>query len=179
MMSQPSEPSNESLIRRLIRLPAWAKITALSLVGLGVAAVAVYMVLDSQPIISKQATEGATFPVYVPTKTPAGYVVEPVKTSLTSDMLTYTFVPDSNKDASNEIVVTVQPLPKDFNMTKLIGSGSVTTTTTNNGTLYDLSTSKKSQYLLNTGDALIFFTSAGSIDTLTINSLVADLVKQK
>jgi hypothetical protein len=74
--------------------------------------------------------------------------------------------------------VTVQPQPEGFDMAKLVGSGTVNSSTTPSGTLYDLSTSSGSQYLLNTGDALVFFTSPGSIDKPTIDALAQSLSKQ-
>lgn len=145
-----------------------------ALIVLGLAG---YFFQSNRPVIDRSITKDASFPVYVPKSSPAGYEINTEKTKLSSDTLTYTFSA-KNDQKSDDIVVTVQPLPKNFSMQKLIGSGSVTTTNTDNGTLYDLSASQKSQYLLNTGDALIFFTSTSVIDTSAINHLASDLVKQ-
>jgi hypothetical protein len=126
-------------------------------------------------IIDRTIVEQASFPVYTPTTIPSGFVLDATRTQLSNGALTYSFI---QKATNKEIVVTVQPVPANFDMKKLIGNGTVTTTATNNGTLYDLSSGGKSQFLLNTGDALIFFTSDGSIDTATVNTLASDLKRQ-
>lgn len=144
-------------------------------VGLALVGWLIYYFAAAPSLIDKSIIKDISFPAYVPTRAPSGYKIEPGSVKSSGETLTYTF--QSNED-DRGIVVTVQPLPKDFNMKQLIGSGSVTTTNTDNGVLYDLSASQKTQYLLNTGDALVFFTSSSPIDTSTINSLASDLVKQ-
>jgi hypothetical protein len=62
-------------------------------------------------------------------------------------------------------------------MTKLIGSGTVTTRGTDLGILYDLSTPSKTQYLLKTEETLIFFTSQDDVSVEQVVSLVDSLVK--
>ena len=134
-----------------------------------------YLIWNGRSLIDSQITEEASFAVYTPKQAPSGYVLDKNKTKLSKDTLTYVLV---NKSNDKDIIVTVQPIPKNFDMKKLIGSGTVTTTSTPNGALYDLSASGKSQYLLNTGDSLIFFTSTHSIDAAAINTLATDMVKR-
>ena len=68
-------------------------------------------------------------------------------------------------------------MPSGFDMTKLIGSGTVTTRGTDLGILYDLSTPSKTQYLLKTEETLIFFTSQDDVSVEQVASLVDSLVK--
>lgn len=148
---------------------------AVSLLVVAVGGASATIFLHQSPVIDRQITKEATFPVYAPKTLPTDYLVDKTATKLGNGALTYTLA-GKNSDAT--IVVTVQPLPKNFNMTKLIGNGSMSATTTKNGTLYDLSVMGNGQYLLNTGDALVFFRSNKSIDTEVINALAASLVKQ-
>ena len=147
----------------------------LALLLIVIGGVTTYILLRSRPALIDQALIAeAGFPVYTPQRAPSGYTLDVSRTSVSSTAMTYTF---TAKDGQSSIVVTVQPLPASFDMQKLIGSGTVTTTTTSNGTLYDLSAGGKSQYALNTGDALLFFTSTTAINAATINALVADLAR--
>ncbi len=146
----------------------------LIVVGIGVVFGAIFF-FHRPPVIDRDIVKEAAFPVYTPKTLPTDYLVDESETKLGNGALTYTLV---NKNNNATIAVTVQPLPKNFNMTKLIGNGSVSATTTKNGTLYDLSVMGNGQYLLNTGDALVFFRSSKSIDTEVINTLAANLVKQ-
>ncbi len=175
-MSRSGEPSTKArtLKRRLGRWPKRVWIVGAG-VGVLVLVVVVYLVVNNQPVLDKHLATKADFPVYAPKVVPSGYNLDATKTQLSDQSLTYTF---TSTAAAKDIVVTVQPLPKNFDMSKLVGSGSVNSTTTDNGVLYNLSAAGNSQYLLNTGDALIFFTSTGTIDTATINSLVSDLARQ-
>ena len=68
-------------------------------------------------------------------------------------------------------------MPSGFDMTKLVGSGTVTTRSTDLGILYDLSTPSKTQYLLKTEETLIFFTSQDDVSVEEVTSLVDSLVK--
>ena len=140
-----------------------------------VGGVTAYVLMRSRPtLIDHTLIAEADFPVYTPQRPPSGYTLDASRTNVSSTAMTYTF---TAKDSQSSIVVTVQPLPANFDMQKLIGSGTVTTTTTSNGTLYDLSAGGKTQYALNTGDALLFFTSTTAINAATINALVADLAR--
>ena len=147
----------------------------LALLLIVIGGVTTYILLRSRPALIDQALIAeAGFPVYTPQRPPSGYTLDASRTDVSSTAMTYTF---TAKDSQSSIVVTVQPLPANFDMQKLIGSGTVTTTTTSNGTLYDLSAGGKTQYALNTGDALLFFTSTTAINAATINALVADLAR--
>ena len=152
----------------------WLPYLALGLVltGLGVG----YLIWSNQSVVDRQAIRQAPFTVYAPKSSPAGFAIIDEKTELSDDLLTYSF---SNQAQDREIVVTVQPLPPSFDMQQLICSGTVSSTSTKNGMLYDLSTSGSGKFLLNTGDTLIFFTSSTTIDTATVNSLASDLVRHE
>ena len=133
-----------------------------------------YFFISRQPIIKQSEIKDVSFPIYSPTKEPKGYELDRSATQLSKDTFSYTFVSDSDDD---DIVVTLQPVPSGFDMTKLVGSGTVTTRSTDLGILYDLSTPSKTQYLLKTEETLIFFTSQDDVSVEEVASLVDSLVK--
>ena len=139
-----------------------------------VAIAGAYFFISRQPIIKPSEIKDVSFPIYSPTKEPKGYELDRSATQLSKDTFSYTFVSDSDDD---DIVVTLQPVPSGFDMTKLVGSGTVTTRSTDLGTLYDLSTPSKTQYLLKTEETLIFFTSQDDVSVEEVTSLVDSLVK--
>ena len=139
-----------------------------------VAIAGAYFFISRQPIIKQSEIKDVSFPIYSPTKEPKGYELDRSATQLSKDTFSYTFVSDSDDD---DIVVTLQPVPSGFDMTKLIGSGTVTTRSTDLGTLYDLSTPGKTQYLLKTEKTLIFFTSQDDVSVEEVTSIVDSLVK--
>ena len=139
-----------------------------------VAVAGAYFFISRQPIIKPSEIKDVSFPIYSPTKEPKGYELDRSATQLSKDTFSYTFVSDSDDD---DIVVTLQPVPSGFDMTKLVGSGTVTTRSTDLGTLYDLSTPGKTQYLLKTEKTLIFFTSQDDVSVEEVTSLVDSLVK--
>ena len=139
-----------------------------------VAIAGAYFFISRQPIIKPSEIKDVSFPIYSPTKEPKGYELDRSATQLSKDTFSYTFVSDSDDD---DIVVTLQPVPSGFDMTKLVGSGTVTTRSTDLGILYDLSTPSKTQYLLKTEETLIFFTSQDDISVEEVTSLVDSLVK--
>ena len=139
-----------------------------------VAVAGAYFFISRQPIIKPSEIKDVSFPIYSPTKEPKGYELDRSATQLSKDTFSYTFVSDSDDD---DIVVTLQPVPSGFDMTKLVGSGTVTTRSTDLGILYDLSTPSKTQYLLKTEETLIFFTSQDDISVEEVASLVDSLVK--
>ena len=139
-----------------------------------VAIAGAYFFISRQPIIKQSEIKDVSFPIYSPTKEPKGYELDRSATQLSKDTFSYTFVSDSDDD---DIVVTLQPVPSGFDMTKLVGSGTVTTRGTDLGILYDLSTPSKTQYLLKTEETLIFFTSQDDVSVEQVASLVDSLVK--
>lgn len=139
-----------------------------------VAIAGAYFFISRQPIIKQSEIKDVSFPIYSPTKEPKGYGLDRSATQLSKDTFSYTFVSDSDDD---DIVVTLQPVPSGFDMTKLVGSGTVTTRSTDLGILYDLSTPSKTQYLLKTEETLIFFTSQDDVSVEEVASLVDSLVK--
>ena len=139
-----------------------------------VAVAGAYFFISRQPIIKPREIKDVSFPIYSPTKEPKGYELDRSATQLSKDTFSYTFVSDSDDD---DIVVTLQPVPSGFDMTKLVGSGTVTTRSTDLGILYDLSTPSKTQYLLKTEETLIFFTSQDDVSVEEVASLVDSLVK--
>ena len=140
-----------------------------------VAIAGAYFFISRQPIIKPSEIKDVSFPIYSPTKEPKGYELDRSATQLSKDTFSYTFVSDTDYD--DDIVVTLQPVPSGFDMTKLIGSGTVTTRGTDLGILYDLSTPSKTQYLLKTEETLIFFTSQDDVSVEQVASLVDSLVK--
>ena len=157
---------------RASRYISWiiASVAAVLLVAIAGA----YFFISRQPIIKQSEIKDVSFPIYSPTKEPKGYELDRSATQLSKDTFSYTFVSDSDDD---DIVVTLQPVPSGFDMTKLVGSGTVTTRSTDLGILYDLSTPSKTQYLLKTEETLIFFTSQDDVSVEEVASLVDSLVK--
>ena len=139
-----------------------------------VAVAGAYFFISRQPIIKPSEIKDVSFPIYSPTKEPKGYELDRSATQLSKDTFSYTFVSDSDDD---DIVVTLQPVPSGFDMTKLVGSGTVTTRSTDLGILYDLSTPSKTQYLLKTEKTLIFFTSQDDVGVEEVTFLVDSLVR--
>lgn len=154
-------------------LGRWVPYAALVVTVLG--AGVFYIFWNNRSVVDKSVVDQATFTVYTPKSAPSGFSIDSAKTELSGELLTYSF---SSEKQDKSISVTVQPLPPNFDMQQLIGSGTVTSTSTNNGILYDLSAGGVSKFLLNTGDALIFFTAPGRIDTATVNSLASSLVRR-
>lgn len=159
-------------VRLKFRYKALIGVTLLT----SIAGVAVYYQNSNQPIIDKTVVSKAKFTVYSPSKPPEGYTLAKESVRLDDQTLSYKFV---GNDQNRVITVTVQPLPSNFDMARLIGGGSVPSSVTQNGTLYNLSTKSNSQYLLNTGDSLVFFTSTTPIDSATISHLANSLTRQK
>ena len=157
---------------RASRYISWiiASVAAVLLVAIAGA----YFFISRQPIIKPREIKDVSFPIYSPTKEPKGYELDRSATQLSKDTFSYTFVSDSDDD---DIVVTLQPVPSGFDMTKLVGSGTVTTRSTDLGILYDLSTPSKTQYLLKTEETLIFFTSQDDVSVEEVTSIVDSLVK--
>ena len=157
---------------RASRYIRWTIVSVASVLLVAVAGA--YFFISSQPIIKSSEIKDVSFPIYSPTKEPKGYELDRSATQLSKDTFSYTFVSDSDDD---DIVVTLQPVPSGFDMTKLIGSGTVTTRGTDLGILYDLSTPSKTQYLLKTEKTLIFFTSQDDVSVEEVTSIVDSLVK--
>lgn len=130
---------------------------------------------SNQSVVDRQLVSEANFTVYAPKAAPAGYRVDDKRTVLRNGVLSYGFV-DESSPAKN-ITVTVQAKPSGFDMVKMTGGGSVSSRAVDAGTLYDLSAGGSSQFLLDSGEGLIFITSADSIDNSTVNSLANSLVR--
>ncbi len=157
-----------------IKKPVYS-IVVLLVLALAISAGAVVYWWFDRPLIDMSIVKDATFPVYIPKEAPEGYKLDSSQTKLDSDMLVYEF---TGQDHEGRVVVTVQPMPADFDMQKLIGSGSVGSTSTALGSLYDLSVSSNSKFLLDAGDTLIFLTSDRRIETSTITAIVNSLNRQ-
>lgn len=138
------------------------------LIGAGM----VYYQWSVRPVVDRRVIDQAGFVVYAPTTAPRGYSVRNEATAITGDTLTYTF---SGTAGDADITVTVQPRPSGFNMKQITEGGSVNSTATPNGTLYDLSAGNTSKYLLDTTDSLVFITSAQTVTAATVNDLAASL----
>ena len=150
------------------------RILIYALLVLGVIVGVVFIVLSNQPMISKQALTETNFPVYVPKRIPPGYQLSEESVSATSEVVSYSLVGDQ---ADNSFTITVQPTPGRFNMAQLIEGGQVKGYQTSSGTLYDLTTSKSYQYLLDTGDTLVFITSKNATDIATVKSIAENLTR--
>lgn len=126
-----------------------------------------------EPVLDRSLVADVDFSVYTPRKLPEGYRVDEPRTSIDEGMLTYAFV---TKESQN-ITVTVQPIPENFDMSQIVGGGSITTTLLQSGTLYNLSAGKGIKYLLHTGDSLVFITSKDNIDASTVSALASSMTK--
>lgn len=125
-------------------------------------------------VVGREIASEASFTVYAPKHAPAGYQIERDQVNLGNNILSYEF---SSQSADKRITVTVQPRPPGFDVAELTKGGSISSTVTDNGALYDLSVGGVSQYLLDTGDSLVYLTSPGSVDVATINQLANSLQK--
>lgn len=176
-MSQTKVEANEKppIILRLFTNKKTRRITLAVLAGVILLLGGIWYWYNSQSIIDRQIVNQANFTVYAPKSVPSGYSLQDDKTKVSRSMLTYSFASQSVED--DVIIVTVQPKPASFDMQQLVGSGTVNTTSTPLGLMYNLSVSGHSQYLVDTGSSLIFLTSSTEIDAVTVNKLVNDLVK--
>lgn len=173
-MSQSSSLSKKSFLLWLfvpvlgVKRIFWlVGLICLSLVGL----VSIVFLMD-HPIVERSLASKAGFSIYSPSRSPSGYELTR-SPSLSGEILTYSF--EAAKGST--IAVTNQPRPAGFDISQMSKGGSISSTATNSGTLYDLSIGQTGQFLLDTGDALIYFTSQSRIDMVTVSSLANDLRK--
>ena len=143
------------------------------LMGAVILGLAVYIYLANSPVIDRSTVEKADFSVYAPKHSPGGYELLSDQTSLNGRILTYSL----KAERGGIVTVTNQPRPNAFDISQMSKGGSISSIATKNGTLYDLSIGQSGQFLLDTGDALIYFTSPSRIDTVTISSIANDLHK--
>lgn len=143
-------------------------VIAAVLVGLMVA----YYIWSNKLIVDRSLIMQADFSVYVPNQPPRGYEVRREQTSLGEGILTYGF---DSLEANQSVIITVQSRPEGFNISQMIKGGSVNSSTTSNGVLYDLSTGESSQYLLDTNDALVYITSPDKLEASLIGSIANSL----
>ena len=173
-MNQPgSSTADKPLGIRQLLSRHRSKIIIGIVVAIIVAGIAWYW-YQRQPIINQRVISAADFSVYVPTKAPAGYSLREEQTSLDNGILTYGFE-DSSSD--RDITVTVQAKPSGFDMSALSKGGSVNSIATSAGTMYNLSAGGLSQYLIDTGDSLLYITSPDTIGTETATSIANSLTK--
>lgn len=126
----------------------------------------------SVPPLPKEIVAQASFPVYFPKELPEGYNISPKDVVNTDGVLFYTLKTEDNK---HSITVSLQAVPKDFDPTRALGEKTVPTTITSNGTLYDFSKGKATKYLLNTGNALVYITTASNVEAKEIMTIVNSL----
>lgn len=172
--SERSQLGKLPLSRRLYKASKSKRLMLAVVIGLVLLAAAIWYWYDKQPIIDRDTISSADFTVYVPSKAPAGYTLREEQTSLSNGILTYGFQDESS---DSDIIVTVQTKPSGFDMSQLSKDGSITSSSTSVGQLYNLSVGNSSQYLLDTGDSLLYITSPNNIDTSTVNSLANSLSK--
>lgn len=124
--------------------------------------------------LPKDVVAQATFPVYYPEKLPEGYALSADSVSGDSTAVYYTL---ANESTRQSVTVTMQATPPGFDAAKMIGSNPIPTTITPAGTLYNLSISGSSKYMLTNGKTLIFITSAETIDARVITAITSNLAK--
>ena len=149
-------------------------IAGATVVVLSVGAATAVSLLD-RPIVDPVVVNQANFAVYTPDNPPKGFKVVDSQTSLSRGILSFVF---ANEADNNKLTITVQERPGGFDSAEFTKGGSVNSMTTSNGTLYDLSIANNSQYLLDTGDALVYLTSSNRIDEPAMHALVNDLKKR-
>lgn len=174
MQQFDNPPTNkQSFWRRLKTIPR-TKLLISGCLGVLLVAAGVWYWYDSQPIISRSLVSEADFSVYAPKKAPVGYKLQDEQVKLSNGLLNYGFIDEIN---DKHIAVTVQSKPSGFNIEQMSEGGSISSTATPNGTIYNLSAGGASRYLLDAGGTLIYLTSPESIDTSTINQLASSLIK--
>ena len=136
---------------------------------------AVFVALVNRPLVEPSLISQADFAVYTPNHAPKGYEIIDSQTSLSRGILSYSFV---NKTDQNKITITVQERPGQFDSTQFTKGGSVSSVAADNGTLYDLSIANASQYLLDTGDALVYLTASNRVDQPVMQNLATSLTRR-
>ena len=131
-----------------------------------------YVAWTQQPVIDRRIIREADFPVYAPRTLPEGFAVKREQTQLGDGVLSYVFV---SQKTNREITVTVQPKPKQFDMSQMTKGGSIKNVALQAGTLYDLSAGGSSRFLFDTGDTLVFLTSPDLVDMATMTNLANSL----
>ncbi len=170
---ESSSTSKKTAKKPAIRLSP-IRVVIYILLTLGAVAGVAFAFLGNQPMLNKQVFSEADFPVYVPKRVPSGYRLNKESVSATSEVVSYALVDDQ---VDNSFTITVQPTPGRFSMTQLVDGGQVKSYQTSSGTLYDLTTNKSYQYLLDTGDTLVFITSKNATDIATVKSIAENLTR--
>lgn len=154
-----------------------SRIILLVVAGVGLVILVVGIVLYvimSQPLVPASKAQEVPFSVYSPKSSPEGYSFVEERVNYSNSTFSYIF---EEGDGESELTVTIQPKPDTFDMSAMSEGGSINSTSTKNGALYNLSASGNSQYLLDTGESLVFFRANKNLDSATMNSLADSLIK--
>ena len=134
---------------------------------------ALYFIMRPQPLLDPALVGKVNFPVYAPKTLPNGYTLKKDSQQVNQGVFVY----ELDGPAQQTIAVTLHSSPDGFDMTKMMEGGSISSTATPVGPMYNLSAGGTSKYLLDVGSELIFLTSPTKIDTATINALASSLAK--
>ena len=145
----------------------------LGVVLLAVGAGLVLYTRSSSNPLPENIRKSVSFPIYYPSPAPKGYSFDPASPKASGDLLVYTFKDGSGKAP---ITMTFQPIPKDFNTTKVFNPKITPATAVPIGNQYNLSIGQQSKYVIVTDDGtLIFITSPAKIPGSAMHALVTKL----
>jgi hypothetical protein len=123
--------------------------------------------------LPKNIVQSANFPIYYPSPVPQGYSYDPDRTTASTGLLIYRLKNNANKAP---LTLTLQPVPKGFNVSKVFDPKVTPATSVPVGNEYNLGIGQESKYVIITDDGtLIFITSSTKIPGSTLHSLVNNL----
>lgn len=169
----PSEDKPPLVLRPFLSRRA-RLVTVVALLAAALVAVGYWYWYDNQSVVDHKLVDEAKFTVYAPKHPPAGYETDTDRASLSGGVLSYGF---TDETSDKDVTVTVQAKPQGFDMTQLTKGGSVSSTSVTAGVLYNLSVGGSTQYLLDTGDSLIYITSSKAIDHVWVSEFANSLSK--
>ena len=173
-MEQRNQQRQPKLLARLSDLKSKRLIITVAVVIIAVSVVG-FLFITNRPLLEPSLISQADFAVYTPNHAPKGYEIIDSQTSLSRGILSYSFVSQTDQ---NKITITVQQRPGQFDSTQFTKGGSVSSVAVDNGTLYDLSIANASQYLLDTGDALVYLTASNRVDQPVMQNLATSLTRR-
>ena len=122
--------------------------------------------------LPERIVQAAGFPVLYPTPLPPHFRLDPDSVQGDDRIVSYKL---TDKTASQTIVITEQAIPAGFTASSIIGSNPIPTTITKRGSLYDLSVSGSTKYMLTSDRVLVFMLSADRVPAATIQDIAQSL----
>lgn len=132
------------------------------------AAFITFELLKPKDPFSASLRDSQNFPLYYPARVPNGFQTDPASVYQQNQAI---FVTLKDKPANTNIVISQQPLPKNFNAQQLFSHNPEPALITNLGTMYDLSYQSSQRFMIVTPNSLIFIVPTKVISTNIIQQI--------